>query len=190
MLYRVAADQESRSIDAHRIAAERQRVQEEVRRTSAEKERVQAEIYDAEIALAQKQAEVSYCTAGSFGPERHSFSACGQLERDIQEYHKVAAELKVIPSTGEVATPPARQNTTRWIRWAKCDCWGCGWLAQASTPTGCPSKSPSPPAETGAAPPRPPRPGAAKPRRGGFGFALPRWFRSGIRGTSRATGRP
>jgi hypothetical protein len=58
-IFRAAADQESRSIDAHRIAAERQRVQEEVRRTTAEKERVQAEIYDAEIALAQKQAEVS-----------------------------------------------------------------------------------------------------------------------------------
>jgi hypothetical protein len=52
------ADQESKSIDAQRISVERQRLHEEVRRTLAEKERVQAEIYDAEIALAQKQAEV------------------------------------------------------------------------------------------------------------------------------------
>ena len=78
-------------------------MQEEVRRTSAEKERVQAEIYDAEIALAQKQAEVrarstTYETASNV---LYSFGVCGQLERDIQEYHKVAAELKVIPSTGE-----------------------------------------------------------------------------------------
>ena len=53
-----AAEQDSKSIDAQRISAERQRVHEEVRRTTAEKERVQAEIYDAEIAVAQKQAEV------------------------------------------------------------------------------------------------------------------------------------
>ena len=91
-----------------------------MRRTSAEKERVQAEIYDAEIALAQKQAEVraqqrtdmhgGVDATGSASSLLYSFCTCGQLERDIQEYHKVASELKVIPSTGE---PPSKTTGCR-----------------------------------------------------------------------------
>ncbi len=86
-------------------------MQEEVRRTSAEKERVQAEIYDAEIALAQKQAEVRprpRACARESSSMGYSFGVCGQLERGIQEYHKAAAELKVVPSTGEAPLEAAR----------------------------------------------------------------------------------
>ena len=81
-LQEVVAHQETRAIDAHRIASERQKLQDDLRRTGREKDSLQAEIYQAEIALANKQAE---------------------LERQIQEYHRTATELKLIPATAKHA---------------------------------------------------------------------------------------
>ncbi|KAJ1471045.1 HEC/Ndc80p family-domain-containing protein [Baffinella frigidus] len=81
-LKEVVAQQDTRAIDAHRIAADRTRLAEDLRRTGREKDSLQNEIYQAEIGLAKQQTE---------------------LERQIQEYHRAATELKLIPSSAKHA---------------------------------------------------------------------------------------
>eukprot|EP00960_Hanusia_phi_P064326 765764-Hanusia_phi.AAC.2 len=81
-LQEVVGQQETKAIDAQRIAAERGRLQEDLRKTSAEKESLQNNIYNAEITLANKQADI---------------------EKQIQEYNRTATEMKIVPATAKHA---------------------------------------------------------------------------------------
>ena len=67
---------------AQRIAADRTRLQDDLKRTANDKEELQSEINKAEIVLANKQAEI---------------------EKAIQDYNRLATELKIVPITAKHA---------------------------------------------------------------------------------------
>ena len=81
-LQELIGQQEVKAIDAQRIAADRNRLQDDLKRSSADKEELQSQINKAEIMLANKQAEI---------------------ERAIQEYNRLATELKMVPLTAKHA---------------------------------------------------------------------------------------
>jgi kinetochore protein NDC80 len=81
-LQEVVGQQEVKAIDAQRIAADRTRLQDDLKRTANDKEELQSEINKAEIVLANKQAEI---------------------EKAIQDYNRLATELKIVPITAKHA---------------------------------------------------------------------------------------
>jgi kinetochore protein NDC80 len=81
-LQEVIGQQEVKAIDAQRIASERSRLQDDLKRTANDKEELQSEINKAEIMLANKQAEI---------------------EKAIQDYNRLASELKMVPITAKHA---------------------------------------------------------------------------------------
>jgi len=78
----VVGQQEVKAIDAQRIASERNRLQDDLKRAANDKEELQSQINKAEIMLANKQAEI---------------------EKAIQEYNRLATELKMVPLSAKHA---------------------------------------------------------------------------------------
>ena len=73
---------EVKSRDAQRMASERNRLQDDLKSAANDKEELQSQINKAEIMLANKQAEI---------------------EKAIQEYNRLATELKMVPLSAKHA---------------------------------------------------------------------------------------